>query len=149
MKRTLAVAIPIALLAGCGEEERSASPTAPAAEVAAAAAGPQGFIEEPRFGEYDIVAADPTSRSAATAANLDKEFTFKGWVDFPPSQGELWVYVDDYGDSYPGNGSTRVRIAQPSNTTKTVGGQTVWTFSIGPFKPFRAAVNQKSFARPW
>jgi hypothetical protein len=149
MKRALVVAMAIALLAGCGDEERPTAPTDPVGEVAAAAAGPKGFIEEPRFGEYDIVAADPTSRSGATAANLDKEFTFKGWVDFPPSQGELWVYVDDYGNSYPGNGSTRVRIAQPSNTTKTVSGQTVWTFSIGPFKPFRAAVNQKSFARPW
>src|SRR4051812_46940725 len=99
MKRALVVVIPVALLVGCGDDERPTAPTGPAAEVAAAATGPKGFIEEPRFGEYDIVAADPTSRSGATAANLDKAFTFKGWVDFPPGQGELWIYVDDYGNS--------------------------------------------------
>lgn len=149
MKRALAIAIPVALLLGCGGGDREpAAPTGPAA-LQADAGGPQGFIQEPRIAEYNPNTTAPNDRSSATAANLDKDFTFKGWVDFPPDQGELLVYVDDDGDSYPGNGSTLVRTAPPSSTTRTVDGRTVWTFSIGPFKPFREVVNAKSFARPW
>jgi mono/diheme cytochrome c family protein len=148
MRRLPTVAIAVVLIVACKEDQQSLAPSGSAA-VGAIAAAPQGFIEEPRIGEYVIPVLNPTNRAAASAANLDQEFTFKGWVNFPPGQGQLWFYVDHTGDSYPGNGSTRIRIAQPLSTTRIVGGQTVWNFSIGPFKPFRELVNQKSFAKPW
>ena len=113
---------------------------------------PEGLVEEPRLGAFIITPSNPRDRNAGTAANLDQEFTFKGWVDFPPGSGELWVYVGCDGDSYPGNGILRIRITSPSDTTKTVDGQTVWTFSIGPFKPFREAVDNNLniwCGRPW
>jgi hypothetical protein len=113
---------------------------------------PEGLLEQPRLRGFNINPSDPKDRDAGTAANLDKEFTFTGWVDFPPGDGELWVYVGCDGDSYPGNGQLRIRIAYPSSTTKTVDGRTVWTFSIGPFKPFQEAVNNDLgiwCGRPW
>jgi hypothetical protein len=110
---------------------------------------PQGLLEEPRLGGFNIDPLDPRDRAAATAANLDTEFTLSGWVDFPPGEGELWIYVGCDGDSYPGNGEFRVRVAQPSDATRTIDTRTVWNFSIGPFKPFREAFTLAEESGGW
>lgn len=101
---------------------------------------PEGLLEAPRLAGFNINPTDPTNREAGTAANLERKFTFKGWVDFAPGQGELWIAVSCDGDSYPGNGTLRIKVAPPSNKTRIVDGRKVWTFSIGPFRPFRQAI---------
>jgi hypothetical protein len=137
------VLVLLAIIIGFGSAfmANSASPAPP----------PKGLLEEPQLGGFDIAPLE-TNREAGTTANLQKEFTFKGWVDFPPGEGELSIFVRCDGDNYPGNGTLTVRTAQPSNITKSVNGQTVWTFSIGPFKPFQEAVNNKLgvwCGQPW
>ena len=92
---------------------------------------PQGLLEAPHLKGFNINPLDPRDRDAGTVSNLDKQLTFKGWVDFPPGAGELWIYVGCDGDSFPGNGELRVKVAQPSNTTRIVNNRTVWTLRCG------------------
>lgn len=119
---------------------------------------PQGLLEYPRLSSFSIAPVGEfrgsKDRETLTAANLDKPFTFSGWVDFPPGKGELAIVVGCDGDSYPGNGTLRVKVAQPSDSTRTINGRTVWEFSIGPFTPFRAAIEVGeelgiACAKPW
>src|SRR5262249_40534935 len=64
---------------------------------ASSALPPEGLLEEPQLGGFDIAPLE-TNREAGTTANLQKEFTFKGWVDFPPEEGELSIFVGCDGD---------------------------------------------------
>jgi hypothetical protein len=127
MRRTLAVAIPIALLLGCQEDRALLEPT-PSDALPAATGGPRGFIEEPRIGSY----------FAEVGTNLDREFTFTGWVDFGPGDGRLELSVEQFGNKVVDHrGRLVVKFAQPSSETKQVDGRKVWRFSIGPIMPFR------------
>ncbi len=147
MKRTLTVAFSVALLLACSDDRELLAPTPPASH-SAAADGPLGFIEEPRIGAYSPNVPNPRDRKAATEANLDRVFTFTGWVSFPPDpdpkKNQLLVLVDNFGDGGAFTGLTVVRSARASSEPKMVGGRLVYPFSIGPFKPFREVVG-----KPW
>ncbi len=109
---------------------------------------PKGVLQSPRlqvFSSQSLV----IDREQGTASNLARSFTFKGWVDFPPSAGELWIVVGCDGDSFPGNGTRRVKVFQPSKTISLIGGRTVWRFSSGPFQPFLEAVTQAEASGEW
>ncbi len=67
MKRTGPAAVLVTLLWGCSEDQPPSAPS-PSTVVEAAVEGPQGLIEEPRIGEYNVPAPNPTNRAAATAA---------------------------------------------------------------------------------
>jgi hypothetical protein len=144
MKRipVLAVAVSVVLLVGCHEDQQPLAPTEPQS-LQSSAVGPLGLIEEPRIGSY----------LAESGSNLEREFTFTGWVNFPPDpnpeRAQLVVLVDRLGNgpSLP----VPVNTGRPSNQPEMVGGQLVYPFSIGPFKPFLELVNKpgNSNADPW
>lgn len=144
MRRTLAVVIPVVLLLGCQEDQQPLAPTPPE-DLPGVVGGPKGFIEEPRIGSY----------FGGPGSNLDREFTFTGWVDFGPSDGRLELYVEQFGNGVRGHrGRLEVKRAQPSSETTMVEGRKVWKFSIGPFEPFSELMrvwrssNQSSLEAP-
>ena len=115
---------------------------------------PRGMLDSPRLSGLNIdqvpEAPSPSrTRESLTQSNIGQEFTFEGWIDFAPGQGEIWIYVGCDGDSYVGNGQLRVKVGAPSDETEIVDGRTVWRFSIGPFKPFHEAIDEGASSGMW
>ena len=84
---------------------------------------PGGLVESPPLGGLD--AANPGGQA----------FTYRGYTNFPGSQGRVEIYVlkQGNGNAAPTNDAlwTRVRNVIPSNTGTVVGGETRYAWSTG------------------